>query len=589
MFKLNYELRFSFDYSLIFHFVFFRLLALVSGVVLCTSCLNAGSYDNLVEGIDEENISGDLDVTFGEDGKVVTEISVGRDVGTSVAVQADGKIVVSGFSNNAGDLYNFATTRYNIDGTLDTDFGENGVVITKIGILNSQAYTVLVQLDGKIIVVGTSNTIETTKDVALVRYLTDGSLDPSFGIGGVVTSNINFSGDNVTSAALQRDGKIVVAANFTNGINNDIEVIRYNNDGSLDIGFGLNGVSKYSIGASDDEAYGIAVQSDGKIVIAASSRNFENYYDIAVSRLNSDGIIDSSFGVDGSTTVTVTRRIGRMLDRDDHSAAIALQTDGKILIAGYSYKDFVIIRFTNLGKLDLSFKGNGVLTTSVSPAKDEARGILVQPDGKIVVVGKAVGSLGEDMSLGSSAMDIAVVRINSNGTLDSTFGIGGHVTTPIGTNYDVAHSAALQPDGKLVVAGYSKWANYNFAVLRYNLGDWDLTPSSIIFVDETGIITDDLETNGKIKIIGGTNNVTYPIIMSFYDSQDITHSYESQFGYIGNMTTLDTIKNNHFNINTAITADITIGGIHATNNASLILGEVISYKYIFVTLEITPL
>lgn len=423
--------------------------------------------------------AGDLDSSFGKSGKLTTEVSVGRDVGSSVALQSDGKIVVAGWSDGAEDTYKFAIVRYNTNGTLDRNFGKQGIIITQIGTANSQAFSVMVQPDGKIIAVGTTNSKETDKDIALVRYNTDGSLDATFGMNGIVITSISVGADFVNSAALQQDGKIIVAAHFSNGKDSDVAVVRYNTDGILDAKFGSGGIVTTAIGPGDDEAYGVAVQPNGKIVVVGSSRNTRNVYNFAVVQFNADGTLDTAFGTGGKVTTVVSSLIDRLFGGDDEATGIALQPDGKIIVSGHTYKDFTLVRYTVDGRLDDTFHGNGILTIKVSRAKDEAKNVVVQPDGKIVTVGKAIGSLGADKSLGSSGMDVAVVRCNSDGTLDTTFGVGGIVTTAIGESYDVAHSAAIQPDGKLVVAGYSKLASYDFAVLRYDFGTFDTAPSSV--------------------------------------------------------------------------------------------------------------
>jgi len=525
---------------------------------------------------------GDLDASFGNGGSIVANISEGRDVSTSVAVQKNGKIVVAGFSNSGGSLYKFALTRYNLDGSLDKDFGEDGVVLTKIGLLNSQAFSVMVQPDGKIIAVGSTNTKNTSKDVAIVRYTSTGEKDTTFGVDGISITSINKYSNFASSAALQLNGKIVVGADFSNGKDNDIAVLRYNTDGTLDKSFGGNGIVKTTLSDTDDEVRGIVVQSDGKIVVAGSSRNSQNYYDIAAIRYNENGTIDTTFGTNGSVTTAVTHRVGQMDDRDDHAAGIALQPDSKIVIAGYSYKDFVVIRYTADGKLDESFRGNGKLFTSVSPAKDEARGVVIQPDGKIVVVGKSIGSEGEDKTLGSSSMDIAVIRINPDGKLDQSFGVGGHVTTALGVNYDVAHSAALQPDGKLIVAGYSKSSNYNFAVLRYDLENWDITPNSIALDSDSYIFRDDMVLNTNTFESGLGDRLSVPVIMEIRGNLSgiDNGTFASRISYIGATRTLPSkFINSSSNGSLVTSLKITAGGLHAANNSSLLLGNTISRTY----------
>jgi len=379
---------------------------------------------------------GDLDITFGGDGKVITDFG-GDDFGNSVAVQKDGKIVVGGNTTTGGVGTNFGLARYNADGSLDTTFGTGGLVTTDFGGTNEFFGELVLQKDGKIVAAG-----QASSDFVLVRYNRDGSLDMSFGTGGVVSTPGTVG---VNGLALQKDGKIVAVGN-TAGLP-DFVVVRYNTDGSLDTSFGTGGLVVTSFGTlTDDQAEAVVIQKDGKIVVAGTSED-----DFAVARYNRDGSLDIAFNPTGSIPGTVTT------GGTDEGNAIALQKDGKILVAGLSGIAFAVARYNTDGSLDTSFGAGGVATAGFGGTFNSARGIALQKDGKIVVVGV----------VNSGGFDFSVARFNTDGSLDAVFGTGGKVTTDFGGS-DISNAVALQKDGKVVVAGQSTAGDDpDFAVARY--------------------------------------------------------------------------------------------------------------------------
>jgi uncharacterized delta-60 repeat protein len=400
---------------------------------------------------------GDLDTSFDTDGKVTTAIGAGNDFAYSIALQGDGKILVAGYSYN-GSNNDFAVVRYNANGSPDTSFGTDGKVTTAIGASSDTATSIALQSDGKIVVAGYSFIVG-NYDFAVVRYNANGSLDTSFGTDGKVTTAIGAGNDFAYSMALQSDGKIVVAGySFIVG-NYDFAVVRYNANGSLDTSFDTDGKVTTAIGAGNDFAYSIALQGDGKILVAGTSDNGSNS-GFAVVRYNTDGSLDTSFDTDGK----VTTAIGGIGDVAD---SIDLQSDGKIVVAGTSDNgssyDFAVVRYNTNGSLDTSFDTDGKVTTAIGGIGDVAYSIDLQSDGKIVVAGG---------SYNGSNYDFAVVRYNTNGSLDTSFSGDGKVTTAIGAGSDTATSIALQSDGKIVVAGGSyNGSNDDFALVRYIASD----------------------------------------------------------------------------------------------------------------------
>ncbi|MCH8010394.1 MAG: VCBS repeat-containing protein [Candidatus Marinimicrobia bacterium] len=394
--------------------------------------------------------NGTLDSTFSSDG-IVTTIVDGYARGHAVVLQSDGKIVVAGYGY-IGSSNDFVMVRYNSDGSLDTGFGTNGVVTTDISGGSDVANSIALQSDGKIVAIGYGG-LGGSEDFVVVRYNSDGSLDTGFGTNGIVTTNLYGSDDVANSVALQSDGKILVAGSGGPVGNWDFVVVRYNSDGSLDTGFGTNGIVTTNLYGNNDIANSVALQSDGKIVAAGDGGDVYSVF--MVVRYNSDGSLDTGFGNNGIVTTDISTG-------GDFANSIALQSDGKIVVAGRvgggGSEDFVVFRYNSDGSLDTGFGTNGIVTIDISGGGDFANSIVLQSDGKIVVGG----------STGSGGIDFVVVRYNSDGSLDTGFGTNGIVTTDISGGEDVVNSVILQSDGKIVAVGYT-WTGSTmaFAVVRY--------------------------------------------------------------------------------------------------------------------------
>ncbi|MCA1539953.1 VCBS repeat-containing protein [Bradyrhizobium sp. NBAIM32] len=399
--------------------------------------------------------------TFVGDGMTRTAIGPADDFGRGVAVQPDGKILVAGSSFN-GTGVDFAVVRYDVDGRLDTTFGSNGKVVSDFGGADDNGYSVVVNPNGKILVAGYTGS-GADSDFAIVRFNADGSLDTGFGDGGKVITDLLVD-DFGQSVALQSDGSIVVSGYSFNGSSFDFAIVRYSADGSLDTTFNGDGRVTTAV-AFHDASYSVALQPDGKIIAAGHSFTGNGPNDFAIVRYNPDGSLDTSFGGDG----TVTTDFG---GTNDVGQSVAVQADGKIVVAGISQTgpnaDIAVVRYNADGSLDTSFAGDGTVRTSVVAGSDVGSSVTIQPDGKILVAGN---------SFNGSNTDFTLVRYNTDGSLDTTFGIGGTVTTQIGAGSDEGYSVKLQPDGKILVSGYSSnGSNADFALLRYNAdGSLDTT------------------------------------------------------------------------------------------------------------------
>ncbi|HRF87313.1 MAG TPA: delta-60 repeat domain-containing protein, partial [Pseudomonadales bacterium] len=268
-------------------------------LVVTVISYNGSSYDFALV---RYNTDGSLDTGFDGDGKVTTAIGAGDDYGYSVIQQSDGKLVVAGTSYN-GSSYDFALVRYNADGSLDASFDGDGIVTTAIGAAYDYAQSVIQQADGKLVVAGYSWN-GSNDDVALVRYNTDGSLDTGFDGDGKVTTAIGAGDDYGYSVIQQSDGKLVVAGTSYNGSSYDFALVRYNADGSLDASFDGDGIVTTAIGAAYDYAQSVIQQADGKLVVAGYSWNGSND-DVALVRYNEDGSLDTSFDGDGKVTTAI--------------------------------------------------------------------------------------------------------------------------------------------------------------------------------------------------------------------------------------------------------------------------------------------
>jgi uncharacterized delta-60 repeat protein len=349
------------------------------------------------------NVDGSLDDAFDGDGKVVTGFFV-----SGVAIQSDGKIVVSG----AGEI-GFALARYNPDGSLDTTFDGDGRVETDFG-PDAVASRVIIT-GGKIVAAGMAY-----DDFALARYDTDGSLDTTFGGDGKVETDFGAS-DWVEGMTIQADGKIVAAGAsfFTCGCpdfadSQSFVLARYNDDGSLDADFDGDGRVFTAFGDQLQAALGVVLQADGKIVAVGGvcgcgGPGDPPSTDFALARYNGDGSLDPSFDGDGKVLTN--------FGAEDYGSDLAIQADGKLVAVGRtvstSVQDFAIARYNPDGSLDPNFDFDGRVTTDFGAA-ERASAVAIGPGGKIVAAG--------DRNVGSN-YDFALARYTATGTTLPTISI----------------------------------------------------------------------------------------------------------------------------------------------------------------------
>jgi uncharacterized delta-60 repeat protein len=333
-------------------------------------------------------------------------------------------------------------------GDLDPTFDGDGKVITSLSPSSDIAFAVSIQSDGKIVLAGSCFN-GADNDFCLARYNPNGSLDTSFDADGKVITPLDASNDTGSALAIQSDGKILVAGSCFTGSTNDFCLARYNPNGNLDTSFDGDG----KIFTPTGGGRGVAIQSDGKIIVAGSCSG-----DFCLARYNPNGSPDASFGSDGKV-ITPTNGGG---------LAVAIQSDGKIIVAGSCFSgsgvDFCMARYNSNGSLDTSFNADGkVITPLGSPfAFDTGSAVAIQSDGKIVLAGSCITGF---------VYDFCVVRYNSDGSLDTSFDGDGNVITHLGSPFSFASAfgVKIQSDGKIVVAG-SCQGNFDedFCLARYN-------------------------------------------------------------------------------------------------------------------------
>jgi uncharacterized delta-60 repeat protein len=382
-----------------------------------------------------------LDPAFGTGGVVTT---AGLRGVQAVAVQDDGTILTVGRSG---------LTRYRPDGALDLGFGIGGTVATGLsaGFLGD-AGDVAVAPDGSLVVVGVLDRGSTGEDFAVQRYDRDGVPDPAFGSGGTVTTDFAGGSDLAHAVAVAPDGGVVVAGHATGPAGDqDFALARYTASGAPDPAFGAAGLVTTDVAGGADLGSALALQADGRAVVAGRVTDARgSREDFGVARYAVDGSPDPTFGEAGLATVR--------FDGPSIATAVTVDDQGRVLVAGHAQmgfsatrSDFALARLDAAGDPDVSFGADGLVTTDFgaspgAPVHDEfARGVAVQRDGRIVVVGVAQLDVGADL---------AVSRYTSDGAPDPSFGAGGRLTVDVHGGFDTAEDAAVQVvDGLVLVGG----------------------------------------------------------------------------------------------------------------------------------------
>lgn len=382
-----------------------------------------------------------LDETFGTGGKVITAIGVKDDWIWASALQPDGKIIGAGYST-VDFTQRQAVARFMPDGTLDTSFGSNGSYVSAT---ERTALAMALHTDGTFVTAGAKPDNNFYIGFAVTRFLANGTPDLSFGTNGSVRTSFGTIKDEAYAVAVQADGKVIAGGSTETGNNNnDFALLRYTTTGILDASFGNAGKVVTAIGAQSDEIYSIAIQPDGKILVAGNTKDNGDYF--VMARYLTNGTLDPSFGTGGIVKGESGVGVKAMLLPNGQIIFVGRKT-------GFTVPDIFVFKYNENGTLDQTYGVNG---KAVAPGI-RANGATIQPDGKVVVVGLKSGLF-------------AVTRFNANGTLDESFGTGGILSTDVSGTQSLsqAHDAHVQPDGKIIVTGEAyKNSKHNMAITRY--------------------------------------------------------------------------------------------------------------------------
>lgn len=363
-------------------------------------------------------------------------------------------VLIASFALNASSRLSPMTT----DQMVDLTFGVQGRVATPVGAGNAVAQAVAVQPDGKILAVGFAYN-GADNDFAVVRYNANGTLDSTFNGNGTILTPIGPSDDEAYSIAIQNDGKFILGGQSHNGVRGDIALARYNENGSLDQSFGDAGRAIIAATSGNSLARSVAVDPNGMIAVAGFGFNGPTN-DIVTVRLNPNGSPDTGFdGETGNGNGVVVTAVGT---GSDQAYGVVIQPDGRIVVGGFynaaAGPDTVLARFETDGRLDTSFGENGISKHSFSQDADEALSMALAPDGRIVVAGC--------IRFGPPN-DFFIARFLDDGAMDTAFGSNGSLSVPFSSTADIALGVAVQPDGKVVAAGFgNNGANNDFAVVR---------------------------------------------------------------------------------------------------------------------------
>lgn len=399
-------------------------------------------------------------------------------------------------------------------GSLDATFGNGGrVVASPNGI---PAKGLVIQPDGKIVVAGATLNGSSQRQFNVMRYHPNGTLDTSFDGDGIAVTVINTNGSGeATAVALQADGKILVAG-YKNVNSGEIVIVRYNSDGSPDTSFGAGGIVLTNPGETSIPR-ALAVQTDGKILIAGYRTPGFAFSDFLLVRFQTNGMLDTTFDTDGIVTTNFTNLPGITSARD-FAYAVLIQPDNKIVAVGSSYEELqqsapprvALARYNSDGSLDATFDGDGKALTAIGFLDGTDAAAALQADGKILVAASVTATYSGNQNF-QFLYDFALLRYNTSGNLDSGFGDGGKVVTPVTvhTGADFATGVAVQPNGRIVLAGHT---SQNIALARFGAGgaldtDFEFDGRVIVrgFATERAVAVR-LQADGKIVVVATTTS-----------------------------------------------------------------------------------
>jgi uncharacterized delta-60 repeat protein len=434
-------------------------------------------------------VAGTMDPSFGDgDGIAKFDLPSFFSVEAhSVAVQPDGKTVLAGKADSP-DGEQATVFRLNVDGTLDTNFSNDGAAIVSIAGQNARFYDTALQPNGKIVASGSVGSGSNFM-VLVARFNANGTLDPTFNGDGIATTDLTPRDENGFSMALQTDGKIVVCGNILSDSDDGFLFLRYTTTGTLDTTFSQDGVQKYNSGGGGALGRSVAIQPDGKIVGAGyGSPTGSGARGIMLVRLNTDGTFDTSFDSDGIVTT--------LFPGTDFSEGydVAILPDGRLTAVGNgavnSMGQAVIARYLSTGELDNSFDQDGRAVFQFSPDAQGSTLTTVTADGAGRIVAAGFTAFPHDGLL---------MRFNEDGSMDTGFGVGNFLLAPgiVFTNAEGGeeiYDMNIQPDGRIVTAGRS---DGNVVAIRYqgdtfaNADQYGATEDAVLHVAAPGVLTND--------------------------------------------------------------------------------------------------
>jgi len=401
---------------------------------------------------------GTLDASFGTGGTVVTT-GANPLHANAMALQPDAKIVVVG-SSGVDAAKTFYVLRYNSDGSLDSSFGSGGSVTTAFDLVaGSEARSVALQPDGKIVVVGGS-----AGACALARYNADGTLDPTFGTGGTELSRAANDDVTCTGVALQPDGRIVTAvqhapvSSIIGAYQRAGSLMRFDANGSRDASFAKGGEAVLSCGVGTCQPTGVAIQQTGEIVVSGMgwiALPFGGSTLVFLARFDSRGILDARFGPGIYPYLSSGYGTVDYASFNCLPTGLAVQPDGRYVVFGGTFElfsdleaCFVLDRVTADGSRDAGFGNDGRAAHPSAGGVNALYAFGVQTDGKIVAVGANVQFTPAFQPIQSAGL----ARYDGKGAFDASFGSGGTALLPI-SGQSSASGVAIVSDGRIVVAG----------------------------------------------------------------------------------------------------------------------------------------
>jgi uncharacterized delta-60 repeat protein len=430
-----------------FDFAPIGFTTLGNGKYLSLALMNqVADGNNYASVLVRHNADGSLDTSFGSGGRAFPGVTFGNV--TAPVVQADGKILWA-VSSDLGPNADFKIVRLNGDGSVDTSFGTNGAALVSLSAGVDTPSKLLIQGDGKIVVAGTSATNSPGSDFAAVRLNADGSLDTGYNGGGKVTVSLSGGIDKANAAALQADGKLVIAGRATGAANNDYAVVRINTDGSVDTTFAGTGKLVLPVGAGTDVITSIAVLGDGGILLGGNSAATGGN-DLALVKLKADGTLDTGFGTGGKLVV-------QQDGINDQLNQVKVQADGKIVVAASHGLSVEVLRLNADGTADTGFGHDGKVMMSLRGIFDRAVDLAFAGD-KIVLLAGAGYTIDD-------AEGLVLARLNADGSLDTSFApsqvgsLGGTV------HADGIHPAVLDMNAAIYDAELAARNDYNGATL----------------------------------------------------------------------------------------------------------------------------